>query len=80
MLESLFDEAAGLNTFNFIKRRLQHKLFPVNIAKLFRTASFIEHLLWLLYEVFRSVVAHLQNCYKTVLLTDLQTLFAYKYP
>ena len=42
MLESHFNKAAGL--CNFIKRKLQHKCFPVNIAKLLRTAFFIEHL------------------------------------
>ena len=31
---------------NFIKKRLQHRCFPVNIAKLLRTAFFIEHLPW----------------------------------
>ena len=30
-----------------IKRRFQHKCFPVNIAKCLRTAFFIEHLRWL---------------------------------
>ena len=32
---------------NFIKKRLQHRRFPVNIAKFLWTALFIEHL-WLL--------------------------------
>ena len=32
----------------FIKKRLQHSCFPVNIAKCLRTAFFIEHLLCLL--------------------------------
>ena len=31
MLESLFDNVAGL--CNFIKKRPQHRFFPVNIAK-----------------------------------------------
>ena len=49
VLESLFHKIAGLKICNFIKkrlqhRRLQHKCFLVNIAKLLRTA-FIEHLL-----------------------------------
>ena len=33
---------------NFIKKRLQHRFFPVNIAKFLRTTFFIEHLWWLL--------------------------------
>ena len=46
MFESFFDKVAGLKAYNFIKRRLQH--FPVNIAKILRTAFFIEHLRCLL--------------------------------
>ena len=30
------------------KKRLQHGCFPVKIAKVLRTASFIKHLRWLL--------------------------------
>ena len=38
MLEFLFNKIAGLKACNFIKKRLQHRLFPVNIAKFLRTA------------------------------------------
>ena len=38
----------GLPAYYFIKKRLQHKTFPVNIAKTLRTSSFIEHLRCLL--------------------------------
>ena len=31
-----------------LKRRLQHRCFPKNIAKFLRTPTFTEHLLWLL--------------------------------
>ena len=34
-----------------MKKGLQHRYFPVNIAKILRTAFFIEHLWWLLLEV-----------------------------
>ena len=37
---------------NFIKRRLQLRLFPMNIAKFLRTAFFIEHLQWLFLNIF----------------------------
>ena len=37
MLDSLFNKAAGLQACNFIKTRLHHKCFPVNIAKVLRT-------------------------------------------
>ena len=29
---------------NFIEKRLQHRCFPVNIAKFLRTAFFVKHL------------------------------------
>ena len=32
-MESLFDKVAELNACNFIKKKLQHWCFPVNIAK-----------------------------------------------
>ena len=34
MLESVFKKDADLQTCEFIKRRPQHRCFPVNIAKL----------------------------------------------
>ena len=37
VLESLFNKVAGLQAFNFIKKRLYHRCFSVNIAKFFRT-------------------------------------------
>ena len=43
-----FNKVASLKTYNFIKKRLQHEYFHVNIAQLLRAASFMEHLRWLL--------------------------------
>ena len=40
-------------TCSFIKKRLQHRCFTLDIAKFLRTASFIEHLQWLLLMVYR---------------------------
>ena len=37
VLESLFNKVPDLKAFKFIKKRLQHKCFPVNIAKFWRT-------------------------------------------
>ena len=37
MLDSLFNKVAGFQDCNFIKRTLQHRYFPVNIAKFLRT-------------------------------------------
>ena len=39
MLESLFDKVTGLQACIFTKKRLQHRFFPVNIAKFFRTPT-----------------------------------------
>ena len=36
VLKFLFNKVAGLQTCNFIKKRLQHRRFLVNIEKLFR--------------------------------------------
>ena len=33
VLESLFNKAADLQVYNFIEKRLQHKCFPVKLAK-----------------------------------------------
>ena len=59
-LQSSFNKVAGLKTYNFIKKRLWHRCFPVNIANLLRTAFFIGHLWWLLLDF-------LQNLLKTTL-------------
>ena len=48
VLKSLSNKVAGLKSCNFVKKRLQHRCFSVKIAKLSRTAFFIEHLRWLL--------------------------------
>ena len=38
VLKSLFNKVAGLKACNFIKKRLQRRRFPANIAKFLRTA------------------------------------------
>ena len=40
MVEFLFNKVAALKARNFIKKRLQHRCFPVNIAKFLRTPFF----------------------------------------
>ena len=42
VLESLFDSLAGFKTCNFLKKRLQQKCFPVNIAKFLKTLILIK--------------------------------------
>ena len=37
MLESLFNRLAGFKICNFLKKRLQHRCFPVNIAEFLST-------------------------------------------
>ena len=39
VLESLFNNVASLKACNFIKKRLQHRCCPVNIAKFLRTPT-----------------------------------------
>ena len=60
-----FNKVAGLKAYNFIKKRLWHRCFPVNMAKLLRTAFFIEHLWWLLPDF-------LQNLLKTTVKKIIQ--------
>ena len=57
VLESLFNKVTGVQTFNkvqvcnFIKRKFQHRYFPVNIAKFLSTTFFTEHHQWLLLAI-----------------------------
>ena len=48
VLESLFNNVSGLRACNFIKKRLEHRCFPVNFAKFLRRSFLIEQLRWLL--------------------------------
>ena len=49
MLEFLFNKVAAFQVCDFIKERLQHRYFPVNVQKILRTPMFfIEQLPWLL--------------------------------
>ena len=43
-VESLFHKVAGLEVCDLIRKRFQHRCFPVNIAKFLRTAFFTERL------------------------------------
>ena len=40
VLESLFDKATDLKACNFIKKKFQHRCFPVKCAKFVRTPFF----------------------------------------
>ena len=37
---SLFNKVAGVKAYNFIKKRLRHRCFPVNTAKIFKNSFF----------------------------------------
>ena len=37
VLESLFNNVAGIQACDFVKKKLQNRRFPVNIAKFLRT-------------------------------------------
>ena len=63
VLESLFNKNAGLTTRNFIKKRLQHRHFPVKLAKCLRTLLFTEHLQWLSLNFCGTIFKeHLRDC------------------
>ena len=79
VLESLFN--LGLKTYNFTKKRLQHRSFPVKILKFFRTAfleqQFLKTLPVATSELtcynFQLPKNYIKNCKKTS--TDLNCLF-----
>ena len=41
MLESLFNKVGGRQACNIFKKRLQHRFFPVKIAKYLGTPMFV---------------------------------------
>ena len=51
VLESHFKKVAGLEARKSMKRKLQHRCFPMNIAKFLKTAFSVEHLWWLLLKL-----------------------------
>ena len=52
---SHFSAMSGLQVCNFIKKRFQHRCFPVKFAKFLRTPFFTEYLRWLLLMFLSSV-------------------------
>ena len=43
-----FNKVAGLRPAILFKKRLWHRCFPLNFAKIFKNTFFTEHLRWLL--------------------------------
>ena len=58
---ALFNKVTGLKTCNFIKKKIQPKVFPVNIATFLRTALFTEHLWWLLLKFLETFLKVMDN-------------------
>ena len=46
--QTFFNKVEGLKAFKFIKQRLQHSFFLVNIPKFLRIAFLIKHPWWML--------------------------------
>ena len=69
VLESLFNKVAGLQACNFIKKRLQHRYFPVKIAKFFKKTFFEEYL-----RKTASVVSFSWHLFWSLFLMNLQVL------
>ena len=56
LCQSLFlNKVAGLRPATLLKKRLWHRCFPVNFVKFLRTPFLIEHLWWLLQNVFNMI-------------------------
>ena len=51
--EPLFNKVALFWVCNFIKKKLQHRCFPVNFVKFLRIPFFTEHLRWLILSFMR---------------------------
>ena len=78
VLESLFKEVAGLQACNFIKNRIQHRCFPVNITKFLRTPFFKEHLRWLLLKSILHKIQRNAELYLVSILLWINWIFLYK--
>ena len=63
MLESFLNKAARLQACNFIKKRLQHRCFLVNITAVLRTAFLIEQLQWLLLQISMQLMTNISNLF-----------------
>ena len=58
MLESLFKDVAGLKAYNFIKKRPEHRCFPVNIAKFLIPLNSKNNCERLLFDFFNGSLLH----------------------
>ena len=58
MLDSLFKKVAGLKACNFIKKRPEHRCFPVNIAKFLILLNSKNNCERLLFDFFNDSLLH----------------------
>ena len=63
VLESLLNKVAGLEACNFIKKRLQHRYFPVKFAIFLRTP------------ILKNICKRLNDCFCSFFLRTLCSLF-----
>ena len=63
VLESLLNKVAGLEACNFIKKRLQHRYFPVKFAIFLRTP------------ILKNICKRLNDCFCSFFLMTLCSLF-----
>ena len=65
-----FNKVAGLRPATLLKKRLWHRCFPVNFAKFLRTPFLIEHLPWLLLNLFQKTY-YPKHSLQVFMLTEL---------
>ena len=53
VLESLFEKASDTQICKFIQKRLQHRYFPVKLAR-FSSTFFTEHFQWVVFKISNS--------------------------
>ena len=61
MPEFFFNKLAGLSAVTLFKKRLGHRCFPMDFAKLPRTPFLKEHLQWLLLMFVTIYLSIIQN-------------------
>ena len=65
---------SGLRPQAFLKKRLQHSCFLVNIKKLLRTASLLEQLRWLLlhtvWKIFKLFCQQISKVFRIAVIRD----------
>ena len=81
-LKPWFITKGGPQACNFVKSKLQHRCFPVNIAKFLRTAFFIEHLRRLLLSRMETCFLHAKQkpSKYLIILTLQESSWSFRHP